>query len=69
MTTKETTMHAKSNDTKPRAGYFYARSASREIACVHKHRTESAARKCADGIHHTASVIYVPDWRERRATR
>jgi hypothetical protein len=45
-------------DVKER-GHFVARSASGYVGCVHKHRTEAAARKCADGIHHTARVVFI----------
>lgn len=60
-------MDTKNDNDAPQKGYWYARSASREIACVHKHRTEVAARKCADGIHQTATVVFIPIKELKRA--
>lgn len=48
------------NEAKPVRGYYFAKSASGYVACNHRHRTPEAARKCADGIHHTARVVFVP---------
>jgi len=45
---------------KPSKGYYFAKSASGFVGCVHKHRTYDAARWCADGIHYTARVVFVP---------
>ena len=44
----------------PRKGYYFAKSASGYVACIHHHRSFAAARKCADGIHSTARVVFVP---------
>lgn len=42
-------------------GWFFARSASGYCACRHEHRTFAAARRCADGIHHSAVVVFTMD--------
>jgi hypothetical protein len=50
-------MTTKTTDTTN--GYYYARSDTRSVGCVHKHRTEAAARKCAKAMRCPAHAVFV----------
>lgn len=41
------------------AGYYRSRSDSRGVACVHRHRTEAAALKCAKRMRCPAHAVFV----------